>query len=383
MKNLSPNHADLFRVLCMPRCSASEREFAQVIGAVGDWDAVLERARQHRVLPLLHLKLKQCITGVPDEVLAKTRAEYERNSLHCMTNAEELLRVLSDFEAAGIHAMPFKGVVLASVAYHDVTARTAGDLDVLIRYQDLQTATAILRSRGYELKTKTLEDGSPEAANYFEFHFERASDGMVLELRWRLELTQPGYRYNLGLDWVWAERRNVLLFGAPVPNLDPERSLLMLCMHGSKHAWSRWIWICDVAKLIQSEPDLDWALTRMEAKRVGLERCLALGVLLAVRGAGAVVPARISKRFAADRAMRRLADCLLNSLLEYPQIVSGLRLPYHLQILGSRDRARALLSPSILQPNERDRSVVRLPRLLAPLYYLIRPVRILIERSAR
>jgi hypothetical protein len=297
-----------------------------------------------------------------------------------MTNAEELLRVLSEFEEAGIQAMPFKGVVLATAAYRDLTARTAGDIDVLICYRDLQRATSLLKSRGYELKTKTLQDGSPEAANYFEFHFERPSDGMVLELRWRLELTQPRYRFNLGLDWAWADRRSLLLTGAPVPNLDPVKSLLMLCMHGSKHAWSRWIWICDVGKLIESEPSLDWTLARAEAKRVGLERCLALGVLLAGRGAGAAVPARVFRQFAADRSMSRLADCLLCSLLELPQAVSRIRLPYHLQILGSRDRARALLSPSILQPNDRDLGVVKLPPLLTPLYYLIRPIRILIDR---
>ena len=114
---------------------------------------------------------------------------------------------------------------------------------------------------------------------------------------------------------------------------------------------------------------------------MGLERCLALGVLLAARGAGAVVPARVLRQFAADRSMGRLADCLLSSLLELPQAVSRRRVPYHLQILGSRDRVRALLSPSILQPNERDRDMVKLPRWLSPLYYLVRPIRILIDRS--
>jgi len=64
---------------------------------------------------------------------------------------------------------------------------------------------------------------------------------MVLELRWRLELTQPRYRHNLGMDWVWPRRQTVNLAGVDVPNLDPERSLLMLCMHASKHAWSRLI----------------------------------------------------------------------------------------------------------------------------------------------
>ena len=88
------------------------------------------------------------------------------------------------------------------------------------------------------------------------------------------------------MDWVWDQRGTVTLAGAKVPNLDPVSSLLVLCMHGSKHAWSRWMWVCDVARLIESQPGLDWVAARREARRVGLWRCLALGVLLAWRGAG-------------------------------------------------------------------------------------------------
>ena len=62
---------------------------------------------------------------------------------------------------------------------------------------------------------------------------------------------------------------------------------LMLCMHGSKHVWSRLIWICDVAQLLISSPDLDWKEVIEEANQSGLWRSLALGVLLAHRVAGA------------------------------------------------------------------------------------------------
>jgi hypothetical protein len=300
-----------------------------------------------------------------------------------MTNAEELLQVLSDFEKSAIAAMPFKGVVLGASAYGDMTRRTAGDIDLLIHEGDLPRATELLKQRGYELKTKTLVDGSPEAKDYFEFHFERTSDGMVLELRWKLELSQPRYRYDLGLDWVWERRRSLRLAGAEVPNLDPVSALLVLCMHGSKHAWSRWIWISDVAKLIESEPGLDWELAQQEAKRVGLERCLALGVLLAWRGAGAKVPEDVLGRLEADRDMGKLAEFFAGNVLENPGAMPESRIPYHMRILGSRDRRRSVLSLSFLKPNERDRAAIKLPKILSPLYYVIRPLRMLLDRTAR
>jgi hypothetical protein len=40
-------------------------------------------------------------------------------------------------------------------------------------------------------------------------------------------------------------------------------------------------------------------------------------------------------------------------------------------------------SPKFLKPTARDRSVVKLPSALAPLYYLIRPFRVLLDRKGR
>ncbi len=65
--------------------------------------------------------------------------------------------------------MPFKGVVLGASAYGDITARTAGDLDILVYYQDLLRATALLKERGYDLKTKVRDDKSSAKDDTFEF----------------------------------------------------------------------------------------------------------------------------------------------------------------------------------------------------------------------
>jgi hypothetical protein len=332
---------------------------------------------------MLYLNLVTIKDVIPAEALELARREFERNAFHCMANVAELLEVLKVFDQDSIPAMPFKGVVLGSTAYHDITMRTAGDLDLLIYYRDLKRATAILKGRGYELKTKVLADGSPAEKDSFEFHFERSSDGMVMELRWRLELTQPRFRRDLGMDWVWPRRRTTKLAGSDVPNLDAVSALLILCMHGSKHTWSRLIWIVDVAKLLEKEPKLDWDLARREARRVGLWRCLALGVLLAQRGAGAEVPTEVLRGFEADRSLRKLAEFLEEHVLEEPGRTPEGRVPYNIQLLGLRDRAGVVLWPTILQPNERDRAVVRLPKSLEALYYVIRPFRILLDRTGR
>lgn len=350
---------------------------------IRNWNAVLNLAQEHRVLPLLVYRLAEAEASIPSDVLQLLRAESDRNAFHCLANASELIAICEAFDKASIPLLPFKGVALAASVYASLTSRSAGDLDFLVFYRDLRSATLALQARGYELKTPARQDGSPAVENYYEFHFERPADGMVVELRWRLELTQPRFRRDLGMAWLWPRRGTIRVAGKDVPDLNPEDKLLVLCMHGCKHQWSRLIWICDVAQLIEKEPQLDWEDVAREAKRRGLWRALALGVLLARQVCGSRVPEPTLRSFESDPAAYQLSKHFSTSLLDAPGQIPPGRLPYNFRLLDSGDRLRLVLSGDLLRPNDRDLAAVRLPPGLRPLYYLVRPLRMLFDKSAR
>jgi hypothetical protein len=382
---VSADHAscELLRAIArLPAGGAADR-IDWLVERVRDWDGLFRMAEEHRMLPMLASRLGEMGPAVPPVIQERLRAAYDRNAFHSLANAAELISVLQAFDQAKIAAMPFKGVVLGASVYHDLTSRPAGDLDVLIRYTDLLPATTILLNRGYELKTPLRADGMPAVPYYYEYHFERQTDGMVMELRWRLELSPRHFKRDLGMDWVWPRRRTAILAGAEVPVMSPETTLLVLCMHGSKHVWSRLIWICDVAQLLDSVPGLDWQEVLHEGDRLGLRRTLTLGVLLAHRVAGAAVPPAILQRYESDTTARNLAQCIEESLFDAPGNRPVARLPYGIQLLGFRDRIHFLLSLEFLRPNERDQAALALPKLLYPLYYLIRPFRIFWDQSPR
>jgi hypothetical protein len=363
------------------RLQTDAQQISRLAGNIRDWDSLLNVTQEHRVLPMLFSRLADMGSAVPPIVQERLQLEYDRNMFHNLTNAVELIAVLKAFEHEMIPAMPFKGVVLGASIYHDLTTRAAGDLDLLIHYRHRTRATTILLERGYEPTTASPADGTPAVSDYYEYHFERPTDGMVLELRWRL--TQPRFRRDLDMDWVWPRRRTAMLAGAEVPNMSPEITLLVLCMHGSKHVWARLLWICDVAQLLHVSPDLDWKDAIHEARKSGLWRALALGVLLAHRIAGAPVPQSILQRFESDTAACNLTQHVQEHLFDAPGSTPEGHVPYNIQLLGFHDRVRLLLSPQFLRPNERDRAAIPLPKSLHVLYYLIRPFRILWDRSAR
>jgi hypothetical protein len=363
-----------------PEAAGAIKELAE---KVDDWESLLALAREHRISTLLYRQLPELGESVPVAVREQLRTEYQRNILQTLANAAELVQLLKEFDSQSIFAMPFKGIVLAASVYGDLAARPAGDLDVLIHYRSLEAATRILRERGFELTTEANADGSPAVPDYFEFNFVRPADGMVVELRWRLELTQPRFRRNLGMDWVWPGRRTATLAGAQVPDMNPEVTLLVLCMHGSKHVWSRLIWVCDVAQLLAARPGLDWKETFAQAKRHGLSRALALGVLLSHRITGVPVPPAVLKNLGADSAISALAMHIDENLFDAPGSLPLSRVPYNLRLLDFSDRARLILSAEYWRPNDRDIEAFPLPKPLYPLYFLIRPIRILRNRSPR
>lgn len=377
----SQEYSELLRAIV--RRSAPDGRIRGLAEKIRDWDELLRRSKDHRVLPLLFARLTEAGAAVPPEAHKRLHAEYQRNVFHCMANTVELIALLKAFDEQEIPAMPFKGVVLAASVYGDLSARAAGDLDLLVHFRDLQRAAALLLDKGYELETAVHADLSPAIPDYYEYHFERRSDGMVVELRWKMELVTPRLRRGLGIDWVWPRRRTALLAGAKVPGLDPETTLLMLCLHGSKHVWTRLAWIVDVARLLASSPDLDWKEIDREARQTGLWRTLALGVLLAHRIAGANVPSAVLRKFESNGTVSRLAQHIDANLFDAPGRIPPGFVPYSIRLLGFRDRIGLLLSLDLFKPNERDRAAARLPRRLPALYYLIRPLRILLDRSPR
>lgn len=333
----------LLAIIRLPKADAAQN-LSHLAENIRDWDSFLYLTEEHRVLPMVYARLRESSVAVPAAIEKRLRAGYECNALQCVINAAELIAILTAMERETIPALPYKGIVLAASVYLDLTARPAGDLDLLVHQQHLAQASEVLFARGFSRLTPIHADGTPMIPNLHEYQFERSSDGMQLELRWKLDFGHPGFTRNLGMEWMWPSGGSVNLSGAEVPNLSPELTLLVLCMHGSKHGWRRLVWILDVAQLLLSFPTLDWSEVIREGRKSGLSRTLALGVLLAHRVLGATVPENLLHRFASDSAISTLAQDIEEALFDFSSNVPENRTGYKVQLMEFRDRIRYLFS---------------------------------------
>ena len=350
--------------------------------SVKDWDAFLALAEAHRIGPLSHAVLTGTGAAMPPAAEQALTQVRKRHTILNLTRAAELLQVLEAFRTENIAAMPFKGVALSAQLYGDYTLRAAGDLDLLIRWNDLQKATEIILARGYRLTTPLLPDGLPAAKGLYEYKFARHSDGLVLELHWRLEFVYPRWSHSIGLDWIGSNRHTLQCAGGEFPAPDAEETLLLLCMHGTKHQWSRLNWVCDVAQLVRRS-NLDWDRMKAKAQNAGLRKSVALGLMLAESLSGVTNPAGTIRALDSFPSVRTIATSLDREIQADTENIFRNFIQYYARVLDTPDLLRFVFSKEMLRPTSRDEEFFPLPPSLRWMHVLIRPFRLLMDRSAR
>ncbi len=360
-----------------------------------DWQWVLHQARKHGVVPLLHKSLTE-IGGdrVPAEVLQQLLQHQRRNTLKNLQFTRELIRVLDTLQAAGIAAIPFKGPVLAIAAYGDLNLRSFSDLDLLVPADDYLKIHAVLAPLGYQVAVQRWQFSPQETEADWE---EQGEYSLIQpELQVSLDIHQrliAGFLFKLSasFDDFWTRLAPISLCGREIPTFRPEDLLIYLCVHGTKDFWQRLSWICDVSALIHRHPHLDWESVLQEAKKHGASRMLLLGLALAHKILGTALPFDIQQEISATTGLDGLVVYVSQRIYhDDPERPTGLRLhqaQYHMQSMDRwRDRVYHGLQliqqwtviPLVkcVKPTAKDRQFCPLPSGLYPLYYVLRPIRI-------
>ena len=345
-----------------------------------DWGRVVELACQHQVGPLLHRNLQRLRGPRSDESWQRLQHVVMMNASRGFQLTRELVSLLADLSAAGIRALPFKGAVLAASAYGSVGLRPFNDIDLLVHPRDAAATARILTRRGFD--DWGVDDVAlpTHLGSECEHTFLRR-DGVAVDLHWHL--SRRHFPFPLRFDDLWrrAVPYQLLPGGAAVPAPAAADMLLILAMHGAKHAWERLGWVCDIAELIRSEGDLDWEQVCARAESLQAVRMTLLGVALARELLDSPVPESIRRSIRADRGIAPLLHDVRRRILQGGAASENLGAVvrhslFHLRV---RDRVSQRLRYCWLgaAPTPRDLDATGLPASLQFLNYFTRPVRLL------
>jgi len=281
--------------------------------------------------------------------------------------------------------VPFKGPALAVRLYGDLSLRGFGDLDIMICERDVVRARHLLIDRGYAPASVETGDLNQFLHDHHELLLYRADGNVRVHLHWRFTsrtacLAGDPERFLQHLE-------TLSVVGEQMRSLRPETYLLLLSIHAAKHRWVQLKFICDIAEIV-AVPDLDWNFVLQEANDLGLKRVLGTGLLLAQGLLGASVPPKLAQDLRVDRTAKALAAQACTHLFAEPGERWGLQggITCQLEIRERfRDRTKILLRYFVhkLMPSDRDRWFLPMPRFLSIAYYIVRPVRLALEKVAR
>jgi hypothetical protein len=341
-----------------------------------DWNRLYRLASRHRLVPFVYRHLHALD---PDAVPASFRLQFLANARFALQRAGELLELVHAFEAADILAVPYKGPALSAQLYGDATLRTSRDLDVLVRRGDAVRAQALLIGRGYRPETPQgeAEEAFRRRSRYSETFLKDGS--FRVELHWAF--TNQDVGFPLELDALSPRLGRIALGGGEVPTFAAEDLLLILCVHGAKHRWSRLEWITGVAELIRRS-SIDWTDAVARARELGSLRMLLLGSLLAHELFDAPLPGEVLRQIRSDRSLSGLVsevfEVLVDDTAEFGQ---GEDLATDIFRFRMRERAgeriRFALYRLTTPSNPAEWRVVSIGRWSFPFHALVRPIRLI------
>lgn len=344
-----------------------------------EWTYLIRMARGHGVMPLLCRTLNSaCSDAVPKATLEKLREHYYANAGRNLFLTKELLKVVELLKTHRISHIPYKGPVLAASIYGNLALREFGDLDILVRAREYQTAQHLLSAQGYRLMKE------------FDWESTFVHDSGTFAVDLHKGMAAQDFSSPLDFEYLSGRLQRITVAGTEVPTLSPGDTMLMLAIQITKDSGSRYFQlakICDTAEILHAYPRLDVAHVLRQARKLGGERMLLYSLRLANNLLGAALPQEIVSEMRFHPAIDGLVECARQQLFDGgDRTVADQPTVDQFRWLV-RERLRDKLYPyyrhsrryvtDVIVPCKLDRRLLPLPRELSFLYYFIRPVRLI------
>ena len=343
-----------------------------------DWELLLREAAEHSVAPLLSRHLSVFAADLIDPAQLEQLSQLARaHAMRSLVFTAELVSIMGRFDAAGIEAIPYKGPVLAVQAFGDVALREFEDLDIVLRQRDVPIANEVMASLGYRAKFPALAAVDGASVVPAEYMYLDEPRRMMVELH--TERTLRHFPVAPNLDDLTSRLVAISVAGHDLFTFGPEDTFILLCIHGSKHFWERLSWIADIAAFIDAHPDLDWAQILRRAELWRANRIVTISLALALRFFGSPLPADVSVRVRSDSSANAIARRIEQSFSSRQRREPGAFARFRLrrQMLEGFAEGWSYSVRLATLPSDDDWFAMRLPSFLAPLYPVLRPLRLL------
>jgi hypothetical protein len=166
--------------------------------------------------------------------------------------------------------MVLKGAALANLVYPDVGLRMYGDIDILVKKEDLAAVEKLLPELGYVSTRDSIGQEYYKEKHHHLAPYIHLEKNIILEIHWNIT-----NRFPINVDNWWERSRIEKIMGCSVRVLSPNDLFLHLCIHTSQHDFKNFGLraLCDISETIKCYGDkIDWSLFQEEIERYPIYR---------------------------------------------------------------------------------------------------------------
>ncbi|HXX54206.1 MAG TPA: nucleotidyltransferase family protein [Thermodesulfovibrionales bacterium] len=267
--------------------SRSALDTAQVCIDEGlDWGILVSQSSHHGTYSIVYKNLLK-LNSVPAHVLDTFKNAYNSTLRLNIQLISELDRILLALEKRSIPAIPLKGPTASEAIFGDIGLYPGGDIDILVKLEDLDRTIQYLESADYALSDK----GFDHYRKFFirELYHLRFSNGKnVIEPHWNLF-----FRYFEATPEFWWKDYILTRSGETLYRfLSPEKNIMYNSFRLFSKAFFQLRFLVMLAELIRHyEQKTDWNLLFAYAEGFGFESVLRVTLRLASELLGAPIPA--------------------------------------------------------------------------------------------
>ncbi len=276
---------------CLRREEDNQKITRLKLFSPAEWELIAKESEWQGVGPLLYHTLKHLNEPfkIPPELWQDMHNKYIISALSNTRLFSDLEKVFTLLEEIKTPVIALKGSHLAEKVYGNIALRTMGDVDLLVREEDLETIENAFRQTGAE----SLGYNCADSRQHFHVTYRFFEKRLVIEAHWKLFSSR--YTCQIDHEALWERAKPLNPEQPGVLVLSPEDLLIYICAHTAKHT----IYIIlrmlyDIFVILANyEKTLQWPELTKRAKQWRLQRPLYVYCRLAHELLGAPLQAEL------------------------------------------------------------------------------------------
>ncbi|MFD2933131.1 nucleotidyltransferase family protein [Spirosoma flavum] len=237
-----------------------------------NWERLYALAGRHRLKPFLYQTFLQ-IPTIPESFLAALQQDCRISSTDNLLKLHQYHVVSAILTENNIDHMPLKGIFLAEHCYPDSGLRISGDIDVLVRKEDVFKTVHLLQTKEYHLNQQQ------------RLHWQQGEQVILTDL-FEVSLFKPFFNdsyFDIDLHWqILGFNRHYALFDLAYvrsePTFSTEREVVLLVIHhGVNNVWQQIYYVNDLYFFLNSR-GINWDRLMQELRLYGLEHVFLAGL---------------------------------------------------------------------------------------------------------